>query len=219
MGRTSLRPVPSGRIAPHHALWFGILTSALGFAILARYTTPLATLLALIGLLYYVLIYTLWLKRTTWLNIVIGGAAGAIPPLVGWAAVTGTLTLPAFLLFVIIFHWTPPHFWALALVRQKDYARAGVPMLPVVAGEEETRWQMLLYSLLMVCLTLLLTPLQAMGPLYLVLAFVFGGIFMHYAWNVWRTGSPSHIWGLYKYSLLYIALLFSSMVLDRVLFI
>ncbi len=218
MGRTGLRPVPSGRIAPHHALWFGILVSGVGLLALLRFTTPLAAFLALIGLLYYVLIYTLWLKRTTWLNIVIGGAAGAIPPLVGWAAVTGGLSLPAFILFVIIFHWTPPHFWALALMKQKDYARAGVPMLPVVAGEQETRWQMLLYSILMVFLTFLLTPIQAMGPLYLVLAFLFGGIFMYYAWQVWRTGTPAHILGLYTYSLLYIALLFSAMVLDRVLF-
>jgi protoheme IX farnesyltransferase len=148
---------------------------------------------------------------------VIGGAAGALPPLVGWAAVTGSLSLPAVILFLIIFYWTPPHFWALALVKEKDYARAGVPMLPVVAGEAETRWQIWLYSLLMVVLTLLLTPVQAMGLLYLLLALVLGVIFMRYAWNVWRAGGQGHTWALYKYSLLYLALLFSAMVLDRML--
>jgi protoheme IX farnesyltransferase len=161
--------------------------------------------------------YTRWLKPNTWQNIVIGGAAGALPPLVGWAAVTGSLSLPAVILFLIIFYWTPPHFWALALVKEKDYARAGVPMLPVVAGEAETRWQIWLYSLLMVVLTLLLTPLQAMGMLYLLLALVLGVIFMRYAWNVWRAGGLGNTWALYKYSLLYLALLFSSMVLDRML--
>lgn len=217
MGRTGRRPVPSGRIAAHHAMWFGIVLSVLAILVLGFFTNWLAAFLALIGIIYYILIYTIWLKRTTWLNIVIGGAAGAIPPLVGWAAMTGTLSLTPFILFVIIFYWTPPHFWALALVRKDDYARAGIPMLPVVRSSEHTRWQMLLYSILMVMLTFILTPLQAMGPLYLVLALLFGAIFLGYAWNAWRTGEQTHIWGLYRYSLLYLALLFSAMVLDRVL--
>jgi protoheme IX farnesyltransferase len=215
MGRTSRRPVPSGRIPQQHALWFGLVLSALSIVILAVFTTWLAAVLALVGIIYYTLLYTRWLKPNTWQNIVIGGGAGAIPPLVGWAAMTGTLSLPAIILFMIIFYWTPPHFWALALVKQKDYARAGVPMLPVVAGEEETRWQILLYSLLLVFFTLLLTPLQAMGAVYLLLAMLLGAIFLRYAWDVWHTGA--NIWGLYKYSLLYLALLFGAMVLDRAL--
>ncbi len=215
MGRTSRRPVPSGRISRRNAFLFGLALSAIAFVVLAAFTTLLAAILAMIGVVYYALLYTRWLKRSTWQNIVIGGGAGAIPPLVGWTAVTGSLSLPAILLFVIVFYWTPPHFWALALVKQKDYARAGVPMLPVVAGDEETRWQILLYSLLLVFLSLLLTPLRAMGPIYLLLALALGGLFMRYAWNVWRDGSQTHIWGLYKYSLLYLALLFVAMVIDR----
>jgi protoheme IX farnesyltransferase len=217
MGRTSRRPVPSNRISPRNAFLFGLALSVLACGVLFVFTTPLAALLALIGIIYYAVFYTRWLKPNTWQNIVIGGAAGALPPLVGWAAVTGSLSLPAVVLFLIIFYWTPPHFWALALVKEKDYARAGVPMLPVVAGEAETRWQIWLYSLLMVVLTLLLTPLQAMGLLYLLLALVLGVIFMRYAWNVWRAGGQGNTWALYKYSLLYLALLFSSMVLDRML--
>jgi protoheme IX farnesyltransferase len=217
MGRTSRRPVPSNRISPRNAFVFGLVLSVLAFVILFVFTTPLAALLAVVGIVYYAVFYTRWLKPNTWQNIVIGGAAGALPPLVGWAAVTGSLSLPAVILFLIIFYWTPPHFWALALVKEKDYARAGVPMLPVVAGEAETRWQIWLYSLLMVVLTLLLTPLQAMGLLYLLLALVLGVIFMRYAWNVWRAGGQGNTWALYKYSLLYLALLFSSMVLDRML--
>lgn len=217
MGRTSRRPVPSGRIQAFQAFWFGIGLCVLAFLVLAVFTTLLAAVLAMVGAVYYTLIYTRWLKRSTWQNIVIGGGAGAIPPLVGWTAVTGELSLAAILLFVIIFYWTPPHFWALALVKQKDYARAGVPMLPVVAGEAETRWQIMLYSLLMVALSLLLTPLQAMGLVYLVLALVLGAVFLRYAWQVWRDGGQAHIWGLYKYSLLYLALLFVAMVADRLL--
>jgi protoheme IX farnesyltransferase len=217
MGRTSRRPVPSNRISPRNAFVFGLVLSVLSFGVLFVFTTPLAAVLAVVGIVYYAVFYTRWLKPNTWQNIVIGGAAGALPPLVGWSAVTGSLSLPAVILFLIIFYWTPPHFWALALVKEKDYARAGVPMLPVVAGEAETRWQIWLYSLLMVVLTLLLTPLQAMGLLYLLLALVLGVIFIRYAWNVWRAGGPGHTWALYKYSLLYLALLFSAMVLDRML--
>jgi heme o synthase len=215
MGRTSRRPVPSGRISRRNAFWFGIALCVAAFAVLAVFTTWPAAVLAMIGAVYYSLFYTRWLKRTTWQNIVIGGGAGSIPPLVGWAAVTGTLTLPAVLLFAIVFYWTPPHFWALALVKEKDYARAGVPMLPVVAGETETRRQILLYSVLMVGITLLLVPLQAMGLIYLGLALLFGGIFLRYAWDIWREGGQKHIWGMYKYSLLYLALLFAAMILDR----
>ncbi|MBX0330806.1 heme o synthase [Oscillochloris sp. ZM17-4] len=217
MGRTSRRPVPSGRISARNAMIFGLALSALSVVVMLAFTTPLAALFSTLGIVYYALFYTRWLKRSTWQNIVIGGGAGSLPPLVGWTAVTGSLSLAAVLLFVIVFYWTPPHFWALALVKQKDYARAGVPMLPVVAGEPETRWQIFVYSAMMVALSLLLTPLGAMGAIYLALAALLGAIFMRSAWDVWRRGDQAAIWGLYKYSLLYLALLFAAMVADRLL--
>jgi heme o synthase len=217
MGRTSRRPVPSGRVSRRNALIFGVVLNVLAFAVLYIFATPLAAVLALVGTVYYAWFYTCVLKRSTWQNIVIGGGAGAIPPLVGWTAMTGSLSLTALYLFIIIFYWTPPHFWALALIKEKDYARAGVPMLPVVAGERETRWQIVLYSLLLVVITLMLPALEAMGAIYLVLATILGALFMRYAWRVWREGSQAPIWGLYKYSLLYLALLFGAMVLDRVI--
>jgi heme o synthase len=215
MGRTSRRPVPSGRISRRSAMLFGLSLSALSVVVMLVFTTPLATFFSTLGIVYYAWFYTQWLKRSTWQNIIVGGGAGAIPPLVGWTAVTGELSVAALLLFAIVFYWTPPHFWALALVKQKDYARAGVPMLPVVAGEGETRWQILVYSVLMVALSALLTPIGAMGWLYLLLALGFGAIFLRYAWDVWRKGDQASIWGLYKYSLLYLALLFVAMVVDR----
>ncbi len=217
MGRTSRRPVPSGRISARNAMIFGLVLSALSLVVMLTFTTPLAALISMIGIIYYGLLYTRWLKRSTWQNIVIGGGAGSLPPLVGWTAVTGSLSLSAVLLFVIVFYWTPPHFWALALVKQKDYARAGVPMLPVVAGEPETRWQILVYSVMMVAISLLLTPLGAMGVLYLALATLLGVIFLRSAWAVWRRGDHAAIWGLYTYSLLYLTLLFGVMVADRLL--
>jgi len=215
MGRTSRRPVPSGRISRHAAMAFGLLLSALSVVVMLVFTTPLAALLSTLGIVYYALFYTRWLKRSTWQNIVIGGGAGSLPPLVGWTAVTGSLSLAAVVLFAIIFYWTPPHFWALALVKQKDYTRAGVPMLPVVAGEAETRWQILVYSAMLVALSALLTVIGAMGWIYLVAAAALGALFMRYAWDIWRKGDQASIWGLYKYSLLYLALLFAAMVLDR----
>jgi protoheme IX farnesyltransferase len=215
MGRTSRRPVPSGRISRQNAMRFGLALSALSALVMLIFTTPLAMLLSTLGILYYAVFYTRWLKRSTWQNIVIGGGAGSLPPLVGWTAVTGTLSLPAILLFAIIFYWTPPHFWALALVKEKDYARAGVPMLPVVAGVHETRYQILIYSVILVALSTLLTPLGAMGWIYLVAALLFGARFLYDAWNVYRHGEQAHIWSLYKYSLLYLALLFAAMVVDR----
>jgi heme o synthase len=217
MGRTSRRPVPSGRISRRNAMAFGLILCALSVVVMLAFTTPLAAFFSILGIVYYALFYTRWLKRSTWQNIVVGGGAGAIPPLVGWTAVTGNLSLAAVVLFAIIFYWTPPHFWALALVKQKDYARAGVPMLPVVAGEAETRWQILVYSALLVALSLLLTPIGAMGWVYLVAAAALGALFMRYAWATWRVGDQASVWGLYKYSLLYLALLFVAMVLDRAL--
>jgi protoheme IX farnesyltransferase len=218
MGRTSRRPIPSGRIPAWHALVLGIVLGVIAFAILVWQVNLLAALLSLAGLLYYVFIYTLWLKRTSWNNIVIGGGAGAFPPLVGWAAVTGDVSWAALLLWLIIFYWTPPHFWALAIIRAKDYARAGVPMLPVVAGEEETRRQILLYSVQMLVLTLIPTAVGMLGLPYFAMALVFGGIFLYYAIQMQKNYATNVTWGLYKYSLLYLALLFGAMVADRVWF-
>ncbi len=216
MGRTGRRPILSKRIPAVHAVIQGVVLSAIAFVLLGAFVNWLAAALALAGMLYYVFIYTLWLKRSSVSNIVIGGGAGAFPPLVGWAAATGSLTLSSLFLFAIIFYWTPPHFWALALIRSPDYARAGVPMLPVVAGDTETKWQILLYTLLMFMLTLMLTPLQIMGLPYLVMALALGGIFLRYVWRLRREGSTGAAWGLYRFSLLYLALLFVAMVLDRV---
>lgn len=218
MGRTSRRPIPSGRIPAWHALVLGIVLGIVAFGILAIFVNMLAALLALAGLLYYVFIYTIWLKRRSWNNIVIGGGAGAFPPLVGWAAVTGQLSWAALILWVLIFYWTPPHFWALAIIRAKDYARAGVPMLPVVAGEQETRRQILLYSLQMVAISFLPTGVGMLGIPYLLMAVAFGGVFLYYAIRMQRDYATSTTWGLYKYSLLYLALLFVAMVVDRVAF-
>jgi protoheme IX farnesyltransferase len=217
MGRTSRRPVPSGRISPRAAFIFGAVLSILSIIVLWVFTTPLAAFFAFLGIVYYAYFYTGWLKRTTWQNIIIGGGAGAIPPLVGWTAVTGSVSLMAVVLFAIIFYWTPPHFWALALVKQKDYARAGVPMLPVVAGEAETRWQILVYSAIMMAVSLLPVAIGAMSWIYLLGAVLLGLRFMRDAWAVWRVGDQAAIWGLYKYSLLYLALLFAVMVADRLI--
>jgi protoheme IX farnesyltransferase len=215
MSRTKLRPLPSDRMKPRNALIFGLALNLLAFIILYLAANLLAAVLAMIGTAYYVLVYTRWLKRTSTQNIVIGGAAGAIPPLVGWAAVTGNLNPEAFLMFAIVFYWTPPHFWALALLRRTEYARAGIPMLPVVRGETETKWQILLYSLMMIALTIVMTPLGMAGPLYLVLALALGGIFLRDAYVLYREPGLSSAWRLYKYSLLYLALLFCAMALDN----
>jgi protoheme IX farnesyltransferase len=217
MGRTGRRPLPSNRIPAWHALVLGLTLGAAAFAILAVFVNLLTALLALAGYLYYVVIYTLWLKRSSFSNIVIGGGAGAFPPLVGWAAATGGLTLPSLFLFAIIFYWTPPHFWALALIRQKDYARAGVPMLPVVAGDGQTKWQILLYTVLMFCLTVMPVPLGMLGLPYLAMAALLGGLFLRYAIRLLRDSSTGAAWSLYKFSLLYLALLFTAMVVDRLL--
>jgi protoheme IX farnesyltransferase len=218
MGRTSRRPIPSGRIPAWHAAVLGAALGVVAFIQLWLTVNPAAALLSFAGLLYYVFIYTLWLKRSSFNNIVIGGGAGAFPPLVGWAAVTGGVTPAALVLWLIVFYWTPPHFWALALIRQKDYARAGVPMLPVVAGDEETRWQIVLYSVQLVVITLLPTPFGMLGLPYLGLALLLGAIFLYYALRLRRLGTTASAWGLYKYSLLYLALLFVAMVLDRAVF-
>ncbi len=217
MGRTAWRPIPSGVIPPRDALWFGICLAILATVVLLLFVNLIATVLSLLGLLGYVFIYTLWLKRSTPSNIVIGGAAGAIPPMVGWAAVTNEIgTLTAWYLFAIIFFWTPPHFWALSLLIRQHYERASVPMLPVVRGEVETRRQIALYSIQLVALTLLLSPFGLMGLPYFGAAVVLGAIFIGYAVRLWRVGTRQAARHLYLYSMLYLFLLFISMAVDRV---
>ena len=215
MARTATRPVASERVSGKQALVFGLILNVLAFALLWWGANLLAALLAMGGSVFYVLVYTKWLKRTTTQNIVIGGAAGAVPPLVGWAAVTGGLTLPAFYLFAIIFFWTPPHFWALALLIRRDYAEAGVPMLPVVAGEESTRRHILLYTLALMMLTVLLyLATDSLGLVYLTSAIVLGLGFVVYALRLFRQTGPRAAAPIYRYSLLYLALLFAVIMGD-----
>ena len=217
MARTARRPIPAGRVAASHALAFGLALSAASMGVYIVFVNWTAALLALAGNLYYVLLYTVWLKRSTPQNIVIGGAAGAIPPLVGWAAVTGSVNIPALFLFAIIFYWTPPHFWALALLKRHEYERGHIPMLPVVRGEHETRWQIFLYSLLTVALTLLLTPARVTGLFYLGMAALLGLILIIHAALLLRGGTNKQAWRMYKYSSYYLALLFLAMVIDTTL--
>jgi heme o synthase len=216
MSRTRLRPIPSGRMQPREVLAFGVLLSTAATWLLAYAANVLTAALALAGFYFYVFVYTRWLKRSTPQNIVIGGAAGAFPPLVGWAAVTNRIDLLAIYLFLIIFYWTPPHFWALALLKQKDYGRAGVPMAPLVWGERETKRQMLWYTLILIPLTLLPYTFGVLGPIYLVSAAVLGVLFLIDVGRVMRaTEWNKPAWRLYKFSLLYLALLFVAMVVDR----
>ena len=216
MSRTKLRPIPSGRMGPRAVLAFGVALATAATFLLARFTNVLAALLALGGFYFYVFVYTRWLKRTTPQNIVIGGAAGAFPPLVGWAAMTGTIDLTAVYLFLIIFYWTPPHFWALALLKQRDYGRAGVPMAPLVWGERETMRQMVWYNVILIALTLLPAAFGAFGIIYLISALVLGGILLAGVVRVAMTTEwTKPAWQVYKFSLLYLALLFLAMVIDR----
>lgn len=216
MERTRHRPLPSGRIKPRDALLFAIALTVLSFTLLAVFANPLSALLAMAGIVFYVGIYTFWLKRSTAQNIVIGGAAGAIPPLVGWAAVTGGLDWPAWVLFAIIFIWTPPHFWALALMIQDDYAKVGVPMLPVVAGETVTARQIFAYTLALLPVTLLLIyPLGILGVIYGVTAVVLWSLFIHKAWLVLEAPTDrQRARSLFFYSILYMMLLSASMGID-----
>jgi protoheme IX farnesyltransferase len=218
MQRTSRRPIPAGRLLPAEGLAFGVGISLIAFYIMVAYTNFLAALLLLAGILYYVVLYSLLLKKTTVQNIVIGGGAGAIPPLVGWAAATGNLTFPSLLLFAVVFLWTPPHFWTLAIVRQKDYARAGVPMYPVVRGEAETRWQVFLYTLELVTLTLFLPLLGLGGGIYLVSALALGGMLLVNAYRVWKFQGNKIAWKMYRYSSMYLALLFLALMVDRLVY-
>ena len=215
--RTRARPVAAGRIEPAYALEFGLALSALSFVLLGSLTNLLTAVLALVGNLFYVLVYTRWLKRSTPQNIVIGGAAGAVPPLVGWAAATGDLALPALALFAIVFFWTPPHFWALALLIKRDYAAAGVPMLPVVRGERETVRQIVLYTVVLIAVTLVPVAFGVFGLLYAVAALGLGGVLLWLAWRLRRELVPARAAVLFHYSLAYLALLFVAMALDPVL--
>ena len=215
MSRTADRPIPSGRVSPRAALTFGCALAALSFAELSLTVNLLAASLSFAGFIGYVFVYTVWLKRRTPQNIVIGGAAGAVPPLVGWAAVTGSVSGTAVILFFIVFFWTPPHFWALSLLMKDEYAKVGVPMLPVVRGEAETRRQILLYSVLLYAVTQLPFCAGGFGVVYLLASVALGFAFIAGAVRLYRRKDRRSALALYLFSLAYLALLFGAMVLDR----
>lgn len=217
MVRTSKRPLADGRLTSTEGLAFGLGLSLVSYYVLACFVNGLAALLSLAGIIYYVILYSLWLKKATVQNIVIGGGAGAIPPMVGYAAATGHLDWTAWILFAIIFMWTPPHFWALAIVRMKDYERAGVPMLPVVRGELEARKQIFLYTLELIAVTLLLPILNLAGVFYLVASLVLGGALLYAAWAVWKQGGNKVAWRMYKWSSTYLVFIFLAIMIDAVL--
>jgi protoheme IX farnesyltransferase len=217
MKRTQSRPIPQGRISTRNATIYAVLAGCASFAIFYALVNPLAAWLSLAGNAYYVVVYTMWLKRITPLNIVVGGAAGSVPPLVGWAAVTHTVGAPALGLFALIFLWTPPHFWSLALMTETDYGKAKVPMFPNVYGTERTKREIVYYSIVLVAASLVLYPLHVMGALYFGAAAVLGGIFVLDAFRTWRerTGTlQARV--LFRYSLLYLALMCAVMVIDRI---
>ncbi|MGL5078285.1 MAG: heme o synthase [Waterburya sp.] len=216
MTRTRKRPIPSGKVQPRHALIFAAVLGVLSFSVLTVFANLLAAILAVSGIIFYMLVYTHWLKRYSTQNIVIGGAAGAIPPLVGWAAVTGNLSLTPWLLFAIIFLWTPPHFWALALMIKEDYAEVGVPMLPVVKGEEVTVQQIWVYTLLVIpCSLLLIYPLGTLGIVYGAIALYLGYQFLVKAWALKQDPTNNQLArGMFKFSIFYMMLLCVGMILD-----
>jgi protoheme IX farnesyltransferase len=219
MNRTRRRPLPASQVKPEHAVAFGIVLGAISVALMAWQVNLVAALLTLLAIGFYVVVYTMMLKRSTPQNIVIGGAAGALPPVIGWAAVTGSVGIPALLLFLIVFYWTPPHFWALALRIRRDYAAAGVPMLPVVKGIAETSRQIALYTVLLVALTLVFAVVAGMGPLYVAAAVALGAVFLWRAWVLWRQGSApeastAQAIRLYRWSITYLALLFAAVAVD-----
>ncbi len=216
MQRTARRPLAAQRLTPAEGLAFGLSLSLFSFYLMAAFVNLMAALLTLAGMVYYVGIYSLWLKKATVQNIVIGGGAGAIPPLVGWSAVSGGLDWTALFLFAIVFLWTPPHFWALAIVRRKDYARAGVPMLPVVHGERATRWQILVYTVELVLLTVLMPALGFAGGLFLVAALALGAWLLWAAWQVWQQAGNRVAWKMYRYSSMYLFFIFAALMLDAV---
>ncbi len=219
MRRTMDRPLPAGRMNPRLALGYGAFLAVGSVWMMAVHVGHAAAALLALSIFYYVVIYTAWLKRRTPQNIVIGGAAGAFPPLIGWVSVTGTIDPGAIALFMIIFLWTPPHSWALALFRKGDYAAAGVPMMPVVAGERETKRQMLIYTVLMIAATLAPAALGVSGALYLATASVLGVMFWIKTWRVWRAEGDAHAKPLFLFSILYLFMIFMAMIVDRLLFI
>jgi len=216
MERTRHRPLPAGKVQPRDALIFAIALAGLSFTLLTVFANLLAAALAFAGIIFYVLVYTHWLKRHSTQNIVIGGAAGAVPALVGWAAVTGTLNPTAWLIFAIVFLWTPPHFWALALMIRDDYAKVGIPMLPVIVGDKETVRQIWLYSVITVTATILLFyPLRASGIVYMAIALSLGGVFIHKAWRLLQQPEDRTVAKqLFLYSISYMMLLCLGMVID-----
>ena len=223
MTRTRRRPLPAHQVEPERAVVFGIVLGVISFVVMAWFVNLLAAFLTLLAIGFYVVVYTMLLKRSTTQNIVIGGAAGALPPVIGWAAVTGDVGAPALILFALVFYWTPPHFWALSLRIRKDYAAAGVPMLPVVRGIPETTRQIALYTLLMVAISLILWPVARMGPLYLGAAVGLGAVFIWQAYALWRRGSSEEASTqgaikLYKYSISYLSLLFLAVAADALVF-
>jgi protoheme IX farnesyltransferase len=222
MSRTRRRPLPANDVTPENALVFGIVLGAISIALMAMFVNLVSAFLTLLAIAFYVFIYTLLLKRTTPQNIVIGGAAGALPPVIGWTAVTGRIEIPALMLFFLVFYWTPPHFWALALRIRKDYEAARVPMLPVVKGVPETARQIALYTLLLVAISLIFWPVAAMGPIYLVAAIVLGAVFIWRAFTLWQQaaspeGSLAQAIRLYRYSISYLTLLFAAVAIDALL--
>ncbi len=219
MNRTRRRPLPAHEVDPARAVVFGLALGAVAFAVLAFFVNLLAAFLGLLAIAFYVVVYTIFLKRSTPQNIVIGGAAGALPPVIGWAAVTGNVGVPALLLFALVFYWTPPHFWALSLRIRRDYAAAGIPMLPVVRGIPETTRQIGLYTILMVAISLILFAVARMGPIYLAAAVILGALFLRQAWQLWRRGaseeeSTAGAIRLYRYSISYLTLLFAAIAVD-----
>ncbi len=219
MIRTRRRPLPAHDIAPADALVFGLALTVISFGWLAFTTNLVAAFLSLLAIGFYVVVYTMLLKRSTPQNIVIGGAAGALPPVIGWAAVTGDISLPALLLFAIVFYWTPPHFWALALRIRGDYEAAAVPMLPVTHGVRETTHQIALYTMLMVAITLVFFAVAHMGLLFLAGALVLGGLFLAQAIAMAREGTDARAVRIYKYSITYLTALFALIILDVAVFV
>ncbi|MBV9718793.1 MAG: protoheme IX farnesyltransferase [Candidatus Eremiobacteraeota bacterium] len=217
MKRTQSRPIPTGRITPRDATIFAAICAAISFAIFYLLVDPLAAWLSLAGNCYYVVVYTMWLKRVTPLNIVVGGAAGSVPPLVGWAAVTHTIGAPALGLFALIFLWTPPHFWSLALMTETEYGKAKIPMFPNVYGKDRTKREIVYYSILLVAASLLLYPMHVMGAFYFAAAAVLGGLFVLDALRtLWEKTGTLQARKLFRYSLLYLALMCAVMVIDRI---
>lgn len=214
MDRTRGRPLTDGRVTVRHARMFAAVLTVVSLGGMAVVVNPLAAGLTAFAIFFYVVVYTLGLKRRTAQNIVIGGAAGCMPVVIGWAAVTGRVGLPALVLFAVVFAWTPPHFWALALRYRDDYARAGVPMLPVVVGEQETAKHILLYGVLLVAVTLMFGPVGEMGPLYLVAALALGGWFLWHAVRLWRQVTEARAMKVFHASIVYLALLFVAMAVD-----